>query len=382
MSWLGIARLPNSTPVASERIVELDALRGLAALAVVAFHYTTRYDELFGHAQPLRWNVAWGHYGVDLFFMLSGFVILMTLDRSRGWGSFAWGRFSRLYPAYWVAAALTFVVVARCGLPGQETSPGEALLNLTMVQSLLGARHIDGAYWSLQAEVLFYANMLLLHCLGGFGRPLRTLRIWLGVAVLAQAIVYAAEAQWLPPAAAQVSKVVTLASLEFIPLFGLGIVLYVWRTGQVSGRAAATTAALCLATTAITTSAAAVPVVAMLALVLGLAVQGRLPWLGGRWLVYLGAISYPLYLTHQNVGYVIMQHLEAAGVAPSVAIAAAGMVAMLMAALLHHGVERPALVRLRGVYRSLPTPRWLKLREVATRQPRPILRPDFVATQT
>lgn len=57
---------------ATPRILELDALRGLAALAVVLFHYTTRYDQLFGYSEPLAVNVSWGHYGVDLFFMISG----------------------------------------------------------------------------------------------------------------------------------------------------------------------------------------------------------------------------------------------------------------------------------------------------------------------
>ena len=84
----------------SGRVLELDALRGLAALAVVFYHYTTRFDQLFGHTFPLPWSVSWGHYGVDLFFMLSGFVILMTLERTSDSWKFAWGRFSRLYPAY------------------------------------------------------------------------------------------------------------------------------------------------------------------------------------------------------------------------------------------------------------------------------------------
>ena len=61
------------------RLAQLDALRGIAALAVVLFHYTTRYDQLFGHAQSPALSFPYGYLGVNLFFMISGFVILMTL---------------------------------------------------------------------------------------------------------------------------------------------------------------------------------------------------------------------------------------------------------------------------------------------------------------
>ena len=126
------------------RILEFDALRGLAALSVVLFHYTTRYDAIFGRSGRLAAGFPWGDYGVDLFFMLSGFVILRSLDRTTFAGDFLVGRFARLYPAYWAAAAITFAVVSLCGLPGQEVGLGEAAFNATMLQRLLGARHIDG----------------------------------------------------------------------------------------------------------------------------------------------------------------------------------------------------------------------------------------------
>ena len=149
----------------------------------------------------------------------------MTLERTAGWLKFAWGRFSRLYPAYWVAAAMTFVVVAACGLPGQEVSASEAIVNLTMIQALLGNPHIDGAYWSLQAELIFYVNMLILFRLGAFRRPNLTVALWVGLAIACRAAeAYCQSAS--PVLAGAMSKVTTVASLEFIPLFGIGILLF------------------------------------------------------------------------------------------------------------------------------------------------------------
>lgn len=98
------------------RIKELDALRGLAALAVVLYHYTTQYEKLFGHTGVLGWQFQYGSHGVHLFFMISGFVIFLTLDRVKKSRDFVISRFSRLFPAYWFAIMLTTIVVWTFGL--------------------------------------------------------------------------------------------------------------------------------------------------------------------------------------------------------------------------------------------------------------------------
>jgi peptidoglycan/LPS O-acetylase OafA/YrhL len=335
--------MPTPRPT---RILELDALRGLAALAVVLFHYTTRYDQLLGHAESLAVTVPWGQFGVDLFFMLSGFVILMTLGRTADAWRFAWCRFSRLYPAYWAAAAVTFAVVAICRLPGQEVSLGDALLNVTMMQSLLGARHIDGAYWSLQAELIFYANMLVLYRCGLLRKPTLTVALWLAAAVVVRLAQAPAELA-LPWAGELLSKLATVASLKFIPLFAVGILFYASRTTGRFSTASLATMAASLVIVAWQDGVAAAAIDAMLAMGLLLAVAGRAPVLTSRPLVFLGAISYPLYLVHQNIGYVVIRQLEAWGVTPLGAIAVAVLVALGLASWLHRLVEMPAMKWLR-----------------------------------
>ena len=93
------------------RVRELDVLRGLAAAAVVLFHYTVRYGALYGYPAPPSVRVPTGFYGVEVFFCISGFVIFMTLDRTRRPMDFVVSRVSRLWPAYIVAIAVTFAVV-------------------------------------------------------------------------------------------------------------------------------------------------------------------------------------------------------------------------------------------------------------------------------
>lgn len=329
------------------RILELDGLRGVAALAVVLYHFTTRFEQLFPREVPLSWQLSWGFHGVDLFFMLSGFVILMTLERTRGWLQFAWGRFTRLYPAYWVAALMTLIVIALWGAASQQVSARDALLNVTMLQALLGARHIDGVYWSLQAEVIFYVNMLLAYRCGLLQRPAWGVAAWL---LLAAIVVAALALVGDETAIASVlHKLQTVFSLKFIPLFSVGVLLYDARVRARFTVAHAAALTLGLALIGLSDGVATLVIDTGLAALLALAVHGRCRWLGAPWLVRLGALSYALYLVHQAIGYTIIRHLEAAGAAPAVSIAAALVTVFLLANGLHRWIEMPALHRLRHV---------------------------------
>ncbi|MBN1855209.1 MAG: acyltransferase [Pirellulales bacterium] len=349
------AQHPQADLAKPSRILELDALRGLAAVAVVLFHYSTRYNELFGFKGTLPVTVPWGHYGVDLFFMLSGFVILMTLERSGATWKFIWGRFSRLYPAYWAAVAMTFAAVTWYGLSGQEVAPGEALINLTMIQALLGAPHVDGAYWSLQAELIFYANMLVLYRLGAFRYPIVTVIGWIVSAILVGRAQPMMAAHW-PWIAEGLSKLATVASLKYIPLFGIGILFYTaYRDSALSSNRLAAVAA-CLVAITLLDGASHGAIDLVLLGVLWLAVSGRFPVLQSRPFVALGGISYTLYLTHENIGYILIQSLQRIGLVPAIAVSAALLGSILLATGLHRWLEMPAMVWLRT--HPLPSPRF------------------------
>src|ERR1051326_635169 len=105
------------------RIAALDGFRALAILLVLFYHYTVRWappldpaphlpsGRMFDGFVPLEY----GWFGVELFFVISGFVILMTLERCRNLPDFLLRRFARLWPAMAAAAALTALVMALAG---------------------------------------------------------------------------------------------------------------------------------------------------------------------------------------------------------------------------------------------------------------------------
>src|SRR5438094_6534358 len=154
-----------------KRLAEVDALRGVAALSVVLFHYTTRFAELYQPTPAAAVSFQGGQYGVNLFFIISGFVIFMTLERTRRTSDFVVSRFSRLFPAYWVAIAMTFAITHWLGLPGQLVDAGSAAANMLMLHGLLlRVPHVDGVYWTLEVELLFYCGMLILYRLNRLDR--------------------------------------------------------------------------------------------------------------------------------------------------------------------------------------------------------------------
>lgn len=325
------------------RVVELDALRGLAALAVVAFHYTTLYGELYGHSGPPPVSFGFGNYGVHLFFLISGFVIFMTLERTRTAMDFVVSRFSRLFPAYWVAILMSAAVVYTIGMPSQRLPLGDLLLDFTMIQQLLGAEHIDGSYWTLQVELFFYVQMLAWYMLG----QLRRIR-WIILGWLALAIAYGLATKFDRHFSYTVREVLIL---RHIPFFAIGILFYRIRTHPGGWKPDAAMIGACIGAIAI----AYPPVYAKVALVctaiFALFAMGGLGWLRAAPFAFFGAISYSLYLLHQAIGFSLIWHFEQFGMGPGTAGLCAALIVTVLAMLLTFLVERPALRLIRDAWK-------------------------------
>jgi peptidoglycan/LPS O-acetylase OafA/YrhL len=328
------------------RVAEIDALRGVAAMSVVLFHYTTRFNELFQPGTGIDWQFRHGHYGVNLFFIISGFVIFMTLQRTSRPMDFVVSRFSRLFPAYWAAIALTFAITHLLGLPQKLVTLREAFANMIMLHGLFRIPHVDGVYWTLEVELLFYAGMFLLYLSGRLHQIERFL-----IALLGLRIAYALLERY-----AGISlpwTIYRLLILQYLPWFGIGIALYmrVHPTGDADRKKSN----LILLASVATLFVAESLVLGTLSCVLGacvyLAATGQLSILRHPLLVWLGTISYPLYLLHENIGWSI--ELRALDVGLPFAVAASGalLLTLAMSHLLSRTVEQPAMRWIRGQWR-------------------------------
>ena len=156
-------------------IVGLDLVRFGAALSVVWFHlafwnWYRWIEEPFSIVSrstpsPHLGGTAWaGWVGVEVFFVISGFVIAMSAEHKSAL-PFLKGRFLRLYPAVWITAPFSALIIAAMTL-----QPDAQILKL-LVRSLVlhpNAPWISGVYWTLGVEMFFYFLIFVLLLTIGF----------------------------------------------------------------------------------------------------------------------------------------------------------------------------------------------------------------------
>lgn len=338
----------------------LDLLRFLAALAVVLYHYTARNHSQWGVSPAEAFPVlsrftAYGFLGVPLFFVISGFVIFMSAE-GRTVGQFVAARVARLYPAYWVAVIATSVLVTFIA-PHFEmgVSGSQFLVNLTMMQEAFGVDHVDGVYWTLWVEMLFYIMIaLLIRIRMTEGRVLAFAFLWplLGGLALTTDNVFLSE----------------LLIPRYASLFAVGMMLYLIHSrghNMVRWIVLAFNAVLAAYQTVthevmvvaqentqveLSSAWGFVLVFAVIALV-GLVTVTPLKYVGWKWMVSAGALTYPLYLVHALWGWWII------GIAnPEIgkwpALAAAIAFSLVFACVIERFVERPLRPRIRAAITS------------------------------
>jgi peptidoglycan/LPS O-acetylase OafA/YrhL len=294
------------------RISELDVLRFTAAMAVLIYHFTFRpvihgvlREDAFGWFSEMT---RYGYMGVNLFFMISGFVIIWTSEK-RSARDFVISRIARLYPSFWVCVLITAALVI-CFDHAAVLSLQTVAWNLTMAPGPLGKPFVDGVYWTLFVEAKFYFLIFLLIVTHNMARIEKWLWAWL--------IVSAVCASRYPPH--------WLDSLVMYPYgiyFISGAFFYLVRQrGMTVSRGVALAISCGLgALYAIeqrfefanpSGSESVMPVVGLIVFFHGLFLAivlrpGLLP--NSKIWFWLGCLTYPLYLLHNRIGKLLWSHL-------------------------------------------------------------------------
>jgi peptidoglycan/LPS O-acetylase OafA/YrhL len=155
------------------RYQNLDALRGIAALSVLAHHalrhvWSAMPDQT-GWLQAVALDdFDLGRFGVVVFFLISGYVIPLSFSGPDPARKFVVSRFFRLYPAFWFAVLLMTAVLI---LNGEAPATRQVLANLTMVYPAFGEPALSIVYWTLLIELMFYGLALALFVMGALERP-------------------------------------------------------------------------------------------------------------------------------------------------------------------------------------------------------------------
>jgi peptidoglycan/LPS O-acetylase OafA/YrhL len=318
-----------------DRLPLLDVLRALAATLVLIFHY----EGLLQFSPPSTWpevsdqQLWFGLLGVELFFVISGAIILLTAERTRSTWQFAVGRIARLYPAYWASVA----VLGSYLLLTSDISFGRVALNLTMLQKFLGVPGISPAYWTLAYELSFYVAIGLCRSAGLLDRIERLALAWLACAFSLRLL--------------GVDLTHSRMALVFMPQFGhlfiAGMMIY----RMVSGRATPSTLftlLLCVIYSLFGRTdwaqISAVPYFVantIFILVVWLAMRERRPLPVPSWLGRLGECSYSLYLFHIPAGVMLVALSDAVGMSRWIGIALAVPASLASAMLARQYIEVP-----------------------------------------
>lgn len=302
----------STTSAEHGRIEYLDALRGIAILAVLMFHaYVTAPDtHPFGytfHVVPFR--VGW--VGVQLFFMISGFVILMTLEKCTTLWQFAKRRWVRLFPAMLICSLIILAFDRYTGLgptadrTAADLIPGLLFISPSLINTLTGIKlqSMDLPYWTLYVEVAFYAVFGVSYFALGAKRAIAAVFVIFCMSAAANFISLAGFGGSL---FARIAAMMDWLGFIWFGMFAAGALFYLYSKSQEPRY-------LCMAiASGVMTAIAAefsrrgfvdhltevLAVFFFASAVVFERVQKALLW---QPLLFFGAVSYPLYLVHCNI---------------------------------------------------------------------------------
>lgn len=333
VAWYHLAFLPNAPTVPSEVIAILGPGQGIPALSVTAW---------------------FGWIGVEIFFVMSGFVIALSSE-NQGALRFLKGRFLRLYPAVWICATLTLLIELTARPLAGLVAP--YLHSVTLYPNF---PYIDVVYWTLGVEMAFYAVVFVMLLLGR--------RAWIArsffVLGLASTIFWAL---WIVEEWAGLrilhsvpQRLLQLSLLQHGCFFAIGGILWLRKQRPAKGFETALLA-LFVATALVeigfhtrsseTGGPIVVPALIWLGFLILMAISVFRPMqVRSDRVAYAirlaGLMTYPLYLLHQVCGATLMFWLRQAAVGPvsSLAITLCAMIglAAIVAALLEPGCRRYA----------------------------------------
>jgi peptidoglycan/LPS O-acetylase OafA/YrhL len=313
-------RMRTTAAPQSDRIAILDGYRAVAISFVLFFHYTVQWapprdpsahlpsGAIFNGFLPFEY----GRFGVHLFFVISGFVILMTLTRCRSIGDFVCRRFARLWPALVVAATLTTIFMFMIGPPDWIVSKHDYITSILLINPPIASKllhqstikWVDGAYWSLWIEIRFYVLAAFVYLVA----RKNFIKVWLAL----QLAVFAITLLHPEP---KIEKLLSLVCFpSFLPYFTLGVCIYAIYAQGVLQRLATTGAvfaACVILYNQVGRDDAIICIIANLIIfalfLLFVIDHPMINIFKRRQVAALGQSSYSLYLIHQYIGVSMMR---------------------------------------------------------------------------
>ena len=167
---------------------ELDLFRIVGAVGIVLFHYTFRgyaADDMSQLSFPVLGEIfKYGFLGIHLFLIISGYTITLSAYE-KNFKTFVIGRMLRLYPSFWIAVCVTTLAALLFKSERYQVEWTRFLVNLTMLSGFFGVKSVDGVYWFMFVLIRFYflISLLILFDLMGFVRIIAGIWLFVSLAI-------------------------------------------------------------------------------------------------------------------------------------------------------------------------------------------------------
>lgn len=296
----------------NERVPLLDFYRFLAAMLVVFFHYfanitlvsriNLKYGQIYDFPE-IDSFVTFGRIGVDLFFLISGFVIALSAE-GRTLAAYTSSRLTRIVPTYWLAIFMTVVVLLFEGAEYRVLTFRQLFANLFFIQQQMREPFIDGVYWTVVFELKFYFLVAILIAFNMYKYYSKLILAWVVICF----------ADYLSVPLGPFGKILITSYGYYFAAGGAFYYLHQRRYILLS-----------LSIIAISLLSAIprsierfgidnyLPAVFLVLLCYVLMAIVSIRWfdnLRWSWLPLIGALTYPVYLLHEDIGYVLMRHIN------------------------------------------------------------------------
>lgn len=283
-----------------ERNLQIEGLRGLAILIIVTFHAFCRYKQIFLNSN-ITWMDDFGTFGVGIFMMITGYYLVdFNSKDTKKFSFFQYlkQRIIRLWPCYAICITITAFTIHLFYLPNRMTSWKDWILNIFFINGFIGKPYVDGAHWYL-------TTLLSITIVIGIAKKLKVETnpyfyiFWMVIIALAKLLNISIISQCF--GGSYIGYVCTVLSIKsvansrnnsliikmmWIISFCIGVLSIFYWVGGI----------------------AALQLIIIIPLFFG-AVLYKVPLFQNKIFLFLGNISYSLYLIHQNITFEIEYYL-------------------------------------------------------------------------
>ena len=287
----------------SKKNLQVEGIRGITILMIVLFHIFCRYQEIY-YDTEIVWMKYWGSFGVTVFLLISSYFLYSPPKEHFQFFRYLGKKALRLWPAYFISITIIFAVLALFFLPGRTVGLKDYLLNIFFINGFIKTPYVDGAHWYL--TVLIAAIIIC-----GIIRKLRLENKWFVY------IIWAAISAVFTKFHVIIVSELLAGSYTGIIICGIALNQFVSMDHQTENKKKMLLEHLKIAAVGVTGIVFTLfftdvehGIELIIALpILYFVMKQKCKFLEWKPLVFIGGISYYLYLIHQNISFCIEYYM-------------------------------------------------------------------------